>query len=199
MQIECKTLDAFLNDINGRLQPMGYKVSCIRNTHKYRAAGIYPFMNPHGDFADDCHKNINTCDDSDAATEKCFAVAIEGPHAIESYLTFTVERNEMDGSRFVLINFSCTKRDKRRIGLSMILRLIPFLYAKESGIPCVASDTNEKSSGLLIHKYGFQRSDDYLQRFNWAANTWVETASPEFARVLQLRLAEVGVKYPKHV
>ena len=107
-------------------------------------------------------------------TIKTFSVMAVSKKKIVSYLTFSVEKSEISNDMFVQINYTCTKMDNRRKGLSTLLRILPIMYAYENGINFVVSDTNAKSSGLLKHKFGFTITDNYIDKFNWDANAYLD-------------------------
>lgn len=109
-----------------------------------RNSYIYPLLNGK-QMAGDCH-NALTDEDSEAV------VAIKDGKIV-SYIVFTIR--ETEGISYLLVDFSCTKVDERRHGLSVKLRAAVFLYAVSLNIDYIISHCNQSSSQLLVKKFGF--------------------------------------------
>lgn len=125
-------MDIVLNRIN--LPP--YTLHHLPAQHPF----IHPIVNGKA-MASDCHRGY-TDENAEAI------VAYKGAEIV-SYLVYTVDEVS------VHIDFSCTKIDERRRGLSVLLRAILFQYAINNRIPYIVSNCNESSGGLLSQKFGF--------------------------------------------
>nr|QBK93343.1 MAG: hypothetical protein LCPAC404_00470 [Pithovirus LCPAC404] len=194
VKLECSALEKIMEGINEKLKRTRYTIVCISDSVEYRGLGLVPMLNKDLTFDISCHEDIQTCSVDDT-TLKCFAIAIMSPDGtVVSYLTFTVERNR---EKFVLINFSCTQTEERRLGLSMILRVVPFLFARSHNIRFVASDTNLASGSLLKNKFNFTVTDDYQSMFNYVAKSHVDVTTEDFKKILSERMREIGIKYPR--
>ncbi len=95
--------------------------------------------------AGDCHDAL-----TDEGSE---AVAAMKDGKIVSYIVFTI--HYVDNISYLLIDFSCTKLDERRHGLSVKLRAIIFRYAVSMKINYIVSHCNPSSAQLLAKKFGF--------------------------------------------
>lgn len=123
----------------------------------------------------DCHK-VPSPEIIDDHTIEVFPILMfDKAGQLLAYLTFSVEESAYvaEPFKFVKIVLTCTGTAFRRRGFSTILRMVPFSYAIWNNIRYIASDTNEASYSLL-KKFGFVRSDEYIQDFNYEANAYVD-------------------------
>jgi hypothetical protein len=195
----CLLIESYIEEINKRLSDKGYKISCISDQKQYNDAGLYPTLNPDGKFEEDCHENT-TCGEDNEINE--FAIAMENIETGEfiAYITWSIEKQKTTGDKFILMRWSCTKKMFRRFGFSMVLRIIPFMYAMDHGISIVGSDVNEQSGSLLINKYGcspLNNFEQFLKILNYEGTTYVDVSTNEFRTIYNARLKEIGDKYPK--
>lgn len=86
---------------------------------------------------------------------------------VVGYLAFKVFKKPIP---YIEIAFSCTEKENRRKGLSVILRLVPMILALDTGINLILSDANEMSGPLLVKKFGFtwnsgDGTGDYIEKY----------------------------------
>lgn len=135
----------------------------------------------------DCHQSV-ICTDS--CVELSGVYITDPNHNVVSYITFTREQSDLTGEEFVLINFSCTRIDHRRKGLSRIIRLIIMVYALHHNIRYVASDVNEQSGQMAKKYFNFTLGNEYIPLFNYEATSYIDLKDPKHQKYIDKMLTD---------
>jgi hypothetical protein len=172
-------MNKLLNFINISLENCGksYRIVLFTNEEE-----LFEMINND---ANECHKISTDFREliGDHTAELYIVLAFE-KEKLASYLAFSIEESENYGDNFIMLKMSCTNIDFRRRGLSTVLRLVPLYFAAEQGIQFVASDANKESGALLRKKFGFTVTDDYLEQFNYDANSYIDMFSPAAKKMI---------------
>ena len=148
-----------------------YRIECMSQKDEDK---IKKLLGNHG-----CHSQTDTLEPS---VHTILAINQKNGD-VASFLTWS---NFVGGNiKICWIMWSCTKISERNKSLSTLLRLIPILYGIRENYDYVVADTNEKSSKILVDKFGFEWKGDYdlkigeLTRWEISANAVLDLGSEE--------------------
>ncbi len=196
-KIICDGTENILTKLNTHLSDCStYSLSCFTMDQTELLNEMYALAKD----TDDCHdiQRMLGYVETDNQTVKYYLIAAHDSKTgnMVSYITFSLELSTTHGFQFVLINFACTNIDNRRKGLSIMLILVPMMFARDNRIQFVVADTNVKSAGLLKKYYGFTITQDYQDIFNYVGKSWIDVNTTEFDNILKDRIGDICKIYP---